>query len=145
MKVSLHALLRACRATCEAPIKAKNVSDRTWWKEWNTFINRQWFFFRSPFSRWLNKRETTRTFPNVCTEELTTVFRTHSPYDVKKHKRVSLRSGGTNTRVVLLSSAVLSLQYRLLFNGYQASFPGVKRPGRDVDHSPPFSDEVKNG
>jgi hypothetical protein len=33
----------------------------------------------------------------------------------------------------------------LLPNGYQRFFPwGVKRPGREVDHSPPSSAEVKN-
>jgi hypothetical protein len=29
--------------------------------------------------------------------------------------------------------------------GNRAVFPGVKWPGRDVDHSPPFSVEVKHG
>ena len=31
----------------------------------------------------------------------------------------------------------------LLYNWYRVSFPGVKRPGRGVDHPPPSSDEVK--
>ena len=31
----------------------------------------------------------------------------------------------------------------LLYNGYRLSFPGVKRPGRGVDHLPPSSAEVK--
>jgi hypothetical protein len=32
----------------------------------------------------------------------------------------------------------------LLYNGYrELSFPGVKRPGREADHSPPTSAEVK--
>ena len=30
----------------------------------------------------------------------------------------------------------------LLYNGYRLSFPGVKRPGRGVDHPPPSSAEV---
>jgi len=30
------------------------------------------------------------------------------------------------------------------FSGYHGSFLGVKRPGRDVDHSPPSSAELKN-
>jgi hypothetical protein len=29
------------------------------------------------------------------------------------------------------------------FNGYRASFPGVKRPAREACHSPPSSAEVK--
>jgi hypothetical protein len=33
---------------------------------------------------------------------------------------------------------------RLLFYGYRNYFPGLKRPGRDSGHSPPFSAEVKN-
>jgi hypothetical protein len=34
----------------------------------------------------------------------------------------------------------------LLSNGYRgALFPGVKRLGREADHSPPSSSEVKNG
>jgi len=31
----------------------------------------------------------------------------------------------------------------LLYNGYCFSFPGVKRPGRGIDHPPPSSAEVK--
>jgi hypothetical protein len=31
----------------------------------------------------------------------------------------------------------------LLYDGYRVSFPGVKRPGRGVDHPPPSSAEVK--
>ena len=31
----------------------------------------------------------------------------------------------------------------LLYNGYRVSFPGLKRPGRGVDHPPPSSAEVK--
>jgi hypothetical protein len=31
----------------------------------------------------------------------------------------------------------------LLYNGYRVSFPGVKRPGREVDHPPSSSAEVK--
>jgi hypothetical protein len=31
----------------------------------------------------------------------------------------------------------------LLYNGYRVSFPGIKRPGRDVDHPPPSSAYVK--
>ena len=32
----------------------------------------------------------------------------------------------------------------LLFNWYREFFPGVKRPGRQVNHSPPSSDDIKN-
>jgi hypothetical protein len=31
----------------------------------------------------------------------------------------------------------------LLYNGYRVSFPGVKRPGRGVDHPPSSSARVK--
>jgi hypothetical protein len=31
----------------------------------------------------------------------------------------------------------------LLYKGYRVSFPGIKRPGRGVDHPPPYSAEVK--
>jgi hypothetical protein len=31
-----------------------------------------------------------------------------------------------------------------LFNGYRGSFPGLKRPGREVAHCPPSSAEVKS-
>jgi hypothetical protein len=33
----------------------------------------------------------------------------------------------------------------LLYTGYRVSFPGVKRPGRSLDHSPPSSAEVIEG
>ena len=32
---------------------------------------------------------------------------------------------------------------KLLHNAYRVSFPEVKRPGRGVDHLPPFSAEVE--
>ena len=32
----------------------------------------------------------------------------------------------------------------LPFNGYRGYFPGVKRPGLRVDHSPPSSEEINN-
>jgi hypothetical protein len=31
----------------------------------------------------------------------------------------------------------------LLYNGHRVCFPGVKQPGRDVNHIPPSNDEVK--
>jgi hypothetical protein len=31
----------------------------------------------------------------------------------------------------------------LLFKGYRELFPEVRRPGREADHSPPYSAEVK--
>ena len=34
--------------------------------------------------------------------------------------------------------------HSFLFNGYVGFFPGVKRPGREADHSHPSSAEVKN-
>ena len=33
----------------------------------------------------------------------------------------------------------------LLYNGYRVSFPGVKRPGRDVDHPPLLAPRLKKG
>jgi hypothetical protein len=33
----------------------------------------------------------------------------------------------------------------LLFNGYRGNFAGVKRSGREVNHSPPSSVNVRNG
>jgi len=33
----------------------------------------------------------------------------------------------------------------LIFKGYRGFVLGVKRPGREADHSPPSSSEVKNG
>jgi len=33
----------------------------------------------------------------------------------------------------------------LLYNGHPVYFPGVKRPGRGVDHPPTSSTEVKEG
>ena len=32
----------------------------------------------------------------------------------------------------------------LLYDGYRVSFPGVKRPGRGINHPPPSSAEVKD-
>ena len=33
----------------------------------------------------------------------------------------------------------------LVYNGYQVSFPGVKRPGRGANHLPPIAPSLKNG
>jgi hypothetical protein len=48
----------------------------------------------------------------------------------------------------LFSSAELTDQLWepscLVFDGYKVYFPGVKRPGRETDHSPTSSAEVKN-
>jgi len=33
----------------------------------------------------------------------------------------------------------------LLYNGYRVSFPGVKRPGRAVDHPPHLAPRLKKG
>jgi len=37
-----------------------------------------------------------------------------------------------------------NLKYSLLSTGYRGLLPGVKRPGREADHSPPYGDEFKN-
>jgi hypothetical protein len=34
--------------------------------------------------------------------------------------------------------------FSFIFSVYRSSFPGIKRPGRDGDHSRPSIDEVKN-
>ena len=56
------------------------------------------------------------------------------------------RSGVPIPVGAIFSSVTLPYRLRgpssLLFNGYRGSFPGVKRPGREADHSPPSSVEV---
>jgi hypothetical protein len=48
-----------------------------------------------------------------------------------------LNSGGGKRLSILRTSAERPLDAPgLLYNGYRGSFPGVKRPGRDVDHLP---------
>jgi hypothetical protein len=42
------------------------------------------------------------------------------------------------------SRSVLGPTLSFIFNGHWGYFPGIKRPGRDVKHSPPFSAKVKN-
>ena len=61
-----------------------------------------------------------------------------------------LETQGSNSRSIkqCFSSPNRPIQLRgsatLLSNGYQSSFPGIKRPGREVGHSTPFSDDVQN-
>ena len=38
----------------------------------------------------------------------------------------------------------VSRPHILLFYGKRGSFPGIKRPGREDEHSPPSSEEVWN-
>jgi hypothetical protein len=83
------------------------------------------------------------TFPNVCIGDLIMVFK-HVHRTTCKNKTVSLRSGGTNITFVILSNTILLLQYSLLFNGYRSTFPEVKQPRRDTDHSAPSIVEVKD-
>jgi hypothetical protein len=55
-------------------------------------------------------------------------------------------NSGTSKR--LFSSAERTNQLcepsRLVFDGYKVYFPGIKRAGRETDHSPTSSSEVKN-
>jgi hypothetical protein len=61
----------------------------------------------------------------------------------------SLRVGRSGDRIPVGGEIFRSRPDRLwgppslLYNGYRVSFPGVKRPGRGVDHPPSFSAEVK--
>ena len=55
-------------------------------------------------------------------------------------QRITVHSFFKNTT----STPSLGPTQPLLFKGYQVSYPGVKRPRCDVDHSPPAKAEVKN-
>jgi hypothetical protein len=48
------------------------------------------------------------------------------------------------TQLNLLGVWCLPLVNYFFFNSYCGTIPGVKRPGREVDHSPPSGAEVKN-
>jgi hypothetical protein len=49
-------------------------------------------------------------------------------------------------KIVFLSTASRpTLGVHTPFSGYGGSFPGVKRTGRNADHSPPSSADVKDG
>jgi hypothetical protein len=62
------------------------------------------------------------------------------------------RSDGTLKCVTLFSFPILTAAFYTDSGAHPASypmgtrgsFPGVKRPGREADHSPPYSAEVKN-
>jgi hypothetical protein len=59
--------------------------------------------------------------------------------------RVRSLAGAKNFSCSLLCSHRLWGQPSLLYNGYRGSFHwGKARPGRDADHTPPSSAEVKN-
>jgi hypothetical protein len=44
---------------------------------------------------------------------------------------------------VPVGSRIFTSPPNLLYNGYRGSFPEVKRPWREAEHSPPTSAEVK--
>ena len=56
--------------------------------------------------------------------------------------RIESRWGG-GTDFPHLYRPMLGLTKPVLYNGYLVSFPGIKRPGRGVNHPPPSSTEVK--
>ena len=67
---------------------------------------------------------------------------------------IRLRAGPSRVRILEGAIEFFLLKNRphrfwgppnLLFNGYRDSFRGLKRLGREVDHSPSSSAEVKNG
>ena len=61
----------------------------------------------------------------------------------------SLRAGRSGDRIPVRGQLFRTRPERpwgppsLLYNGHRVSFPGVKRPGRGLNHSPPSSAEVK--
>jgi hypothetical protein len=56
----------------------------------------------------------------------------------------ALRAVIAGVRIPTGASGVLWGPPGFLFSGYRGSLPGVKRPVRESDHSPPSSTDVKN-
>jgi hypothetical protein len=72
---------------------------------------------------------------------------------LSEYKKAKWRTVKTKTQVRMKYRVQENAKYNsgrgkgttsLLFSRYRDSFPGTKQPGRKVDHSPPFSAEVKN-
>ena len=63
------------------------------------------------------------------------------------HKHTFYQTAGDRIPAVARFSATVQTGpgalHSLLYNGYHVSFPGVKRPGRGVNHPPKSSAEVK--
>jgi hypothetical protein len=59
--------------------------------------------------------------------------------------RCSNPDKGERFSFLQIAQSVSGDPHSVLFNGYWESFLGIKRPGREVYHSPPSSAEVKNG
>ena len=61
----------------------------------------------------------------------------------------SLRAGRSGVRIPVGGEIFRTRPYRpwgppsLLYDGYRVSFPGVKRPGRGVDHPPHLVPKLK--
>ena len=69
-----------------------------------------------------------------------------TPREVPKESRSQFHRGRRLKSRLVFPKRPDRLQdpHRLLFNECAGSFPGVKRPQHQVDHSPPSSAEVKN-
>jgi hypothetical protein len=50
---------------------------------------------------------------------------------------------GSTALIHFMLSAFVYYMHSLLYSGYQRLSPGVERLGREADHSPPTSAEVK--
>ena len=59
-------------------------------------------------------------------------------------RRSGVRNLATTRNFSLLPNVWVPGSLTQVFNRYHSSFPRVKRPGRDLDHSHPFSAEIKN-
>ena len=69
-------------------------------------------------------------------DRATTLQAERSGFRIPVHKEIFLFSK---------SPDLLWAPPSILLTGYRNSFPGIKRPGREVNHSPPSSFAVTNG
>jgi hypothetical protein len=84
-----------------------------------------------------DRRESLNTRIHFCTQALN---QSENSYNWKKVRPTKLNISSLHHRVQNGTGAHPA-SYPL---GTTGSFPGVKRPGREADHSPPSSAEVKN-
>jgi hypothetical protein len=67
------------------------------------------------------------------------------PTSYRLEGRGSIPGNGSDILFSAVSRPALGLTQPLIQSVPGATSPGIKRPGREADHSPPYSAEVKNG
>jgi hypothetical protein len=113
----------------------------------NTFNTNEWINPEANLSEIVYKLNLFISWPNFTRNTFPAILGMY--FNVRSRYSDSLRAGRSGDRIPVGAKFFAPVQIgpwgppSLLYNGYRISIPGVKRPGRGVDHPPPSSARVK--